>query len=125
MADERPFEGLTVVVVEDESLVLFDLEDMLADLGCKVIGSAMRHAQAHALATTGERPEVAILDVNLGGTLVFPVAEALAARQVPIIFTTGYGRDGLPEEWQDRIVLTKPYSPDDVANGLAQAIGRA
>jgi CheY-like chemotaxis protein len=109
--------GLNVLVVEDETLVLFNLEDVLAELGCIVVGPAMRVDQAAELAAAAET-DVAILDVNLAGQPVFPVAAALAARGVPIIFATGYGRAGLPAEWQDRPVLVKPYTADDVEQAL-------
>lgn len=117
MTADNPCAGLNVLVVEDETLVLFNLEDMLTELGCVVVGPAMRLQQAETLATTSET-DVAILDVNLGGQPVFPVAEALVARGVPIIFATGYGRAGLPPAWQDRPVLVKPYTAQDVEHAL-------
>lgn len=99
-------------------MVLFNLEDILADLGCEVLGPAMRLAEAERIAAGAETPDVAILDVNLGGHMVFPAARILAGRGVPLIFATGYGRDGLPLEWQDREVILKPYTRDDVARAL-------
>jgi len=119
MINESGTQGLNVLVVEDESLVLFNLEDVLAELGCSIVGPAMRLPQALALAQTAEAVDLAILDVNLAGEPVFPVAEALRARGVHIIFATGYGREGLPEEWQSHTVLMKPYMADDVAKALA------
>ena len=110
----------TVLVVEDESLVLFNLEDILAELGISVMGPAMRLKQALALAAGEPRPDAAILDVNLGGELVFDVAETLASRGVPIVFATGYGREGLPPEWRSRPVLLKPYTGEHVAAALAE-----
>ena len=64
------------------------------------------------------------LDVNIGGRLVFPVAEALAARGVPIVFATGYGRSGLPAAWQDHTVLSKPYTAAEVASALGGLCAR-
>lgn len=120
MINETGVTALNVLVVEDESLVLFNLEDVLADLGCRIVGPAMRLPQALELAATAEAVDLAILDVNLAGQPVFPVAETLRARGVHIIFATGYGREGLPEEWQSHTVLMKPYMADDVAKALAQ-----
>ncbi len=115
--------GLRVFVVEDEALVLLNLETMLEDLGCVVVGPAMRFAQAEEMIGKGVAADVALLDVNLGGKPVFDLAGRLVETGMPIAFTTGYGRGGLPEEWQNRPVLQKPYSLNEVAEGLAAAIG--
>jgi len=106
-----------VFIVEDETLVLFNLQDILGELGWTLVG-AMSLTQAEKLASSVEQPDAAILDVNLGGQKVFSAAAILAGRGVPIVFATGYGRDGLPPEWQDRPVIVKPYSQRDVATVL-------
>jgi CheY-like chemotaxis protein len=116
-------EGRRIFVVEDETLVLINLEDILADLGWTIVGQAMWLAQAQALAATVEQPDVAILDVNIGGETVFPAAQVLADRGIPILFATGYGREGLPPEWQDRPVIAKPYTQQDVATALDALVG--
>jgi CheY-like chemotaxis protein len=107
-----------VFIVEDETLVLFNLQDILGELGWTLVGQAMSLTQAEKLASSVEQPDAAILDVNLGGQKVFSAAAILAGRGVPIVFATGYGRDGLPPEWQDRPVIVKPYSQRDVAMAL-------
>jgi DNA-binding NtrC family response regulator len=118
-------DGLKVLIVEDETLVAMLLEDMLADHGCVVAGTADRIAQAMALIKDDSLViEAAILDVNLGGEASFPLAEILAAKGVPFVFATGYGVGGLPEAWRDRPTLQKPFSLDEVARMLRQAIGR-
>lgn len=114
MSSDRP----RIFVVEDEALVLINLEDILEALGCMVVAQAMNLADAQRLAGSVEQPDAAILDVNLGGAAVFPAAATLASRGVPILFATGYGRDGLPEPWQDRPVIMKPYTQPDVAEAL-------
>jgi two-component SAPR family response regulator len=84
--------GLRVIVVEDEVLAAMMLEDLLSDLGCEVVASLGGLDQAlDWLAAQDELPDGALLDVNLGGEMVFPFAEALAERQVPFAFATGYG----------------------------------
>lgn len=115
--------GLSVFVVEDETLVLVNLEDMLEELGCRLVGPAMRLDQADAMIEQAGAADVAILDVNIGGRAVFPFAEKLAGKGVPLVFTTGYGRDGMPPEWQNSTVLGKPYTFDDVAGALLHAKG--
>src|SRR5690349_14851567 len=108
MHSQSPTHGLNVLVVEDESLVLFNLEDILTELGCIIVGPAMRLAQARQLAQTATDIDLAILDVNLGGEHVFSVAEELKARGVRMIFATGYGPQGLPDECRYYPVLVKP-----------------
>src|SRR4029078_2691283 len=94
------FAGLRVLVVEDEMIVAWVLEDMLADLGCAVIGPAARVKQALAM-IDAEAVDAALLDVNLNGQKSYPVADALAARGVPFIFATGYEKDRLNNGYED------------------------
>ncbi len=112
-----------VFVVEDETLVLINLQDMLDELGWTVAAQAMWLPDAERLAASVEQPDAAILDVNIGGATVFPAARILADRGVPILFATGYGRDGLPPEWQDCAVIAKPYTQRDIARALEQLVG--
>lgn len=125
MVDGPLLTGARVFVVEDEALVALNLETMLEDLGCTVVATAMRTTQAIQHLDNGLTADVAILDVNLGGTLVFPVAERVAQAGIPILFATGYGRAGLPAEWQQTTVLQKPYSETEIARGIAAALAGA
>ncbi len=111
--------GLKVFVVEDESLVAMQLEDMLMDFGCDLVGLAMRVNRAMDMLATVAEIDVAILDVNIGGDKVYPVAEALRARHIPIIFATGYGRAGVEPEWQSYEILQKPYTALEVGETIA------
>src|ERR1700688_3231383 len=115
------FQGLRVLVVEDDSLICLLFEDMLSDLGCKVVGTACDFKRATELAQGQENIDVAILDVNLGGQQVFPVAEILSKRGIPFLFATGMGVDGLPADWQGHCSVQKPMT---VAS-LGAALGRA
>jgi CheY-like chemotaxis protein len=118
-------QGLRVLVVEDEALVSMLLEDMLADLGCEVVAVCSRVSQAaEAAADTSRELDVAILDVNVAGEPVTPVAEALAARGVPFVFATGYGAGGQPESFRDRPTLQKPFGMSEVEARLLEAAGR-
>lgn len=116
-------EGISVFVVEDEALVAMNLEDMLRDLGCSVLGPAMRLEQAERMLVEGLSCDAAILDVNLGGQTIFAFAEKLKARGIPLVFATGYGHEGLPQEWRGEHVLQKPYTAEEVATNLASAVG--
>jgi CheY-like chemotaxis protein len=84
--------SLRILVVEDEGLVAMLIEDILDDLGCAVPCSASSVGQALRWLEDGGEAEGALLDVNLGGESVWPVADALAAKGVPFAFTTGYGQ---------------------------------
>jgi DNA-binding NtrC family response regulator len=120
---EVPARGLRVLIVEDEPLVAMLLEDMLTDAGFGVSGCVSSIGQA--LQIVDERPgdfEFAILDVNLGGEPIFPVAEALHAAGKPFAFATGYGPAGLPEVWRNRPTLQKPFSAADVEQVLAATV---
>jgi CheY-like chemotaxis protein len=110
--------GLRLFVVEDEALVAMLLEDLLTDLGCTVVDivGTIRDALSRLARTVADG---AVLDVNLGGEKVFPVADALVQRGMPFIFATGYGRAGLDERYPSTPVLTKPYSPEALVNVLA------
>ncbi|HEV2083218.1 MAG TPA: response regulator [Brevundimonas sp.] len=113
-----------VLVVEDESLVAMLLETMLEDLGCVPVGpvasvdEGLRLAQEDGL-------DAALLDVNVAGTPVFPVAEALEARGIPLVFSTGYGEGGLPENWRGRPTVQKPFTEAVIRDALMRALGVA
>ena len=113
--------GASILVVEDELLITMLLEDILSDLGCTLAGSATTLSDAKGLAQSLV-VQAAILDINLGGDPVFPVAEQLAARNIPIIFASGYGSSGLPARWQSYPTLPKPFMPDQVEAALRQAL---
>jgi CheY-like chemotaxis protein len=118
--------GLRVFVVEDETLVAMLLEDMIADLGGVVVASAARRDRALEIARDRTvAMDVAVLDVNLGGEEAFPVADALAERGTPFVFSTGYGGNGLPEPWRLRPILQKPFTQDQVEIVLREAAGKA
>lgn len=98
---------LRVLLVEDEGLVAMMLEDLLEDLGCEVAGSLASVGAALAWIEAGGSADVALLDVNLSGEPVFPVADALKARGVPYAFATGYD-EGHDPRFKDAPLLGKP-----------------
>jgi len=112
-----------VLIVEDEALVAMLLEDMLIDAGYAVSATASSIPQALELVIGAAADfDVAILDVNLRGKPIFPVAEALAEAGKPFVFATGYGAGSLPEAWRDRPTLQKPFGAGDVERVLAAAL---
>jgi PAS domain S-box-containing protein len=102
-----PLRARRVMVVEDEALVALVLADQLAELGLSVVGPCSSVAEATAVADGGDF-EAAILDVNLGGELVYPVADLLSSRGIPFVFVTGYGRESIDRRFADTPVLEKP-----------------
>jgi len=108
-----------VLVVEDESLLALDLECALEELGWEIAGSLGGVAQALNWLKARERPPTAaVLDVNLGGEMVFPVAEALAARNVPFVFATGYSDVVNRSGFSGRPTLAKPVDRDALKRAL-------
>ena len=91
--------------------------DVLAELGCTVVGPAPNMAAARELVEAGEF-DGALVDVHIRGERVFPLCEMLNARNVPFVFTSGYADWQMPEKWQDRPRLQKPYTVDQVEEVL-------
>lgn len=120
----QEFAGRRVLVVEDESLVAMLLETILEDMGCETVGPAATIDEGLRLAAD-ERIDAALLDVNVSGRQVFPIAEALKDRGVPFVFSTGYGEGGLPDEWRGHATLQKPFTEAAVRAALMQAMGLA
>lgn len=112
--------GKTVLIVEDEIMIRLLLEDMLSDLGYSIAAAVGRVDDAVELANTGVF-DIAILDVNLNGQTVGPVAEILEARGVPFVFATGYGERGLPERFSKRPTLQKPFQQENLDRILSRA----
>ncbi|MCT7377307.1 response regulator [Chelativorans salis] len=115
--------GLRVLVAEDEGPIALMIEDMLQDLGCEIAASVARLGDAREIAAT-ENLDLAVLDVNLGGHAVFPVAEILRERQIPFVFSTGYGASGLPHEFSAYPVLGKPFSMRQLQQKISLALKR-
>ncbi|MES2441384.1 MAG: response regulator [Pseudomonadota bacterium] len=115
------FEGLRVLVVEDEPVVAMCLEDILECLGCVTIGPASRLAEGLALAEAGGI-DAAILDINLGGERSTAIAEALQAQSIPFVFASGYG--AAPEGFEGPPLIEKPYREADVVAALRGLAGR-
>lgn len=113
----RPMlEGRNVLIVEDRYLIAAELADGVRRLGGHVLGPSPSLAAAYAM--IDQDVHLGLLDVNLDGELVFPLAEALVARGVPILFLTGYEVDTLPFRWRDAPRLTKPITDDGLSDAL-------
>ena len=121
----QPLTGRRVLVVEDESLVAMLLETILEDMECVPIGPASNVDDGQRLARDTENLDAALLDVNVAGRQVFPVAEALKERGVPFVFSTGYGEGGLPDAWRGQPTIQKPFTAAAIRDALMKAMGVA
>ncbi|MDB5654336.1 MAG: hypothetical protein JWQ94_1949 [Tardiphaga sp.] len=113
--------GGSVFLVEDEVMIRMMVADMLEELGYSVAAEAGEIKEAVRLAGCTEF-DIAILDVNVNGKVISPVAEVLQLRGRPFIFATGYGAQGLPEEFRDRPTLQKPFQMETLAQVLASTL---
>ena len=113
-----PLQGLKVLVVEDEYLIASLIEEVLRSAGCIVSGPISRLAEAVDAAGRAAC-DVAVLDINLNGERVYPVAELLSRRNVPFIFLTGYAASALPAKYSERQRLCKPFKIADLLAALS------
>ena len=113
-----------LLVVEDEYLIRMLLEDMLADLGYDVAAAVGTLAEASAFAESGDF-QAAILDVNIDGQEIYPVAEILARRGLPFVFVSGYGERNLPAPFSDYPALQKPFQVEQLKSALAALLPAA
>jgi CheY-like chemotaxis protein len=115
--------GLRVLVVEDEMLVSLLIEDLLNDLLCTVVGP---YSTVGAALAAAKRVEVdfALLDVNIGGAKVYPVAEALQARRIPFLFLSGYGDEAVPADRPEWRVCSKPFQLNTLVETMLQELDR-
>lgn len=97
-----------ILIAEDELLTAVDLAEAFEQEGARVVGPASSLARAMALLKSAENVDCGVLDLNLGGELIYPLADALAARDVPFMFTTDYGKDAIPPRFDHVLRLEKP-----------------
>jgi len=115
-------QGRRLLVVEDDYLIAQDIRCHLEDAGDEVIGPMPSVSKALAAIATGTRIDAALLDVNLKGEQVFPVADALAKRRVPFVFTTGYDASALPESYRHVSRCEKPVNMSVILSTIACAL---
>ncbi len=113
--------GKRVLVVEDEALVAILIENLLEDCDCTVVGPCGTVAAA-LLAARTETFDLAVLDVNLNGLRVYPVAEVLSDRNIPFVFLSGYGEEAIPSGRNTWKVCAKPFKINDLVAMLEQAM---
>ena len=113
---------VSVLLVEDETLIRMMLAGMVEELGHTVVGEAANIPDALRLAQTADF-DVAILDINVGGSRIDPVAAIINSRGLPFVFASGYGAVGAPEAFRDRTVLQKPFLMERLGAAIEAAMG--
>jgi len=113
----------SILVVEDEMMVLMNIENMLKDHGCTSITAAATIEQALTVLDTLSF-DAAVLDVNLDGKTSHPVADELSAKGIPFVVSTGYGQLDLDGSYKNQPVLIKPYRDEALLRALTQLLGR-
>jgi DNA-binding NtrC family response regulator len=118
---DKLLSGRRILAVEDDMLIRLTLEDMLTELGCASVSTAGTIDQALGL-IDARVFDAATLDVNLAGVSSYAVADALAARGVPYVFTTGYGAHFLSDGYRERPILKKPFAFEDLGLMLTRLL---
>jgi len=128
IAEDRPVlplrlaTGNRVLLVEDEILVAMMMKDILAEFGLSVVGPFSRVAEA-MVAAVHEDINAGIIDVNLGGEFVYPVADVLVARNIPFVFVTGYGVESIDSRFAHVPIIKKPVQRADLQKIFVPAEG--
>ena len=120
-ASLTPLNGCRILVVEDDAIVAMLIEAHVTDFGCQVAGPAGNVPDALQVIEQTLAIDAAILDINLGGTRVDPVAVALAAKGIPFLFLTGYG-DQPVDAYPQAPVLGKPFALEQLHKLLHQLL---
>ena len=123
MSDHEGLKGRRILVVEDSPVVGPFTAELLAELGCEVVGPAPNMAAARELVESESDIDAAMMDVHIRGERVFPLCDLLAAKRVPFLLTSGYADWQMPDKWEDRPRLSKPYTIGQVESALTGLLG--
>jgi len=115
-------QGQRILIVEDQSLIAMELQDLLDKAGASIVGPVGRLHRALSIAESSGL-DAALLDVDLNGERCWPVADALSRRGIPFAFTTGYSNIVMPERFARRPTLPKPYREKDLLAVLGRLLG--
>jgi DNA-binding LytR/AlgR family response regulator len=115
--------GIDVLVVEDDYFIASDLEQALASAGARVVGPFSRAEQARDALAGGKTVSAAVLDINIAGTMVYPLAEELRSAGIPLVFATGYDASVIPAQFTAVPRLVKPIERHRLVQALASVVG--
>src|SRR5438270_10386790 len=113
--------GKRILLIEDSPVVGPFTAELLEDLGCEVVGPAPNMATARDLAERATF-DGAMMDIHIRGERVFPLCEVLEAKGLPFVLTSGYADWQMPDKWNDRPRLQKPYKLGQVHEALSEAL---
>jgi DNA-binding response OmpR family regulator len=111
-----------ILVVEDEYMLSEDVRELLEAEGVVVIGPVARVGAALALVDSGEPIDGAVLDINLQGEMVFPLAEKLLETGIPFLFATGYDAEAIPSRFAEIVRCEKPLKAEQVRRALKRLV---
>ena len=117
--------GKRILLVEDDYYMVSELAQRLAAMDVIVAAKCPGVAEALGAIAASTDLDAAILDINLSGEMVFPVADRLERLGIPFIFATGYGTQGMPEEFRSRPALQKPFQMETLARMIEAALKSA
>ena len=115
---------MRVLIAEDEFLVGLQLEEDVRSAGCSIVGP-FSTLETATQASRRERFDLAILDINLNGDRVYPLADELSARGIPFVFLSGYVAADLPERFRQSPQITKPHDPAALIREIRAAVPQA
>ena len=119
-----PLAGVRVLIVEDEYLLALLLEEELHSVGCIVTETVADLEKARNAARQTDF-DIALLDINLSGEMVYPFADELSQRGIPFVFLSGYGAASGPERFRDRPRVAKPYELTELVKEVCRSLGKA
>ena len=117
--------GLKVLVVEDQYFLADEISHALTDAGADVVGPFREMSDGYEAVERNSQLAGAVLDINLDGIMVFPIADALRARGIPFVFTTGYDERAIPAAYCDVPRCEKPINAADVIRILGNLVKQA
>jgi len=118
------FAGRSILIIEDEYFLADDLANEFVERGADIVGPLNQVADAMELLESGARIDAALLDINVKNEQIFPLADALRQRNIPFVFTTGYGKDWVGPEFAEVPLCEKPLDLPTVVNCLAGLMSR-
>lgn len=118
MTSPSTLAGRKILIVEDDFFIADDFAALFEEAGATVVGPVASLQEALDLVARTERLDGALLDINLQGETAFPLADALRARGVPVVFATGYDRGAIAERYADIPLIEKPVDPRQVAKAM-------
>ena len=121
MGSTNVLEGKRVMVVEDDYFIVAEVIEKLEQCGAQVAGPYASIEDASSSMTLGKKVDAAMLDVNVGGRMIFPFAETLQAQGIPLVFVTGYSEIDIPDSLEHVARLTKPVDFSQLIEHLRHA----